>query len=297
MDTNDTARQALMAALAAQLPGIPECDLPRFAASLLVAGEYAAPAVDGDIPAGTLIPGHHCSAQLYPRVERGYTVYVPQQYDAQRPAALMVFQDGARYLGQEANAARILDMLIASGDMPVTIALFAEPGEQGPGLPIYGGTDNRSLEYDAQGDLYARFLLEELLPHATAGYNITNDPGQRAIAGISSGGACAFNAAWERPDQFGKVMSHCGSFVNIRGADACAGRVRREAARPLRVYLQSGEHDLDIVFGNWLLANRTLASALAYQGYDHCLVVGQGGHSLEHGGAVLAEGLRWLWRT
>jgi enterochelin esterase family protein len=136
-----------------------------------------------------------------------------------------------------------------------------------------------------------------LLPQATAGYSLSSDPAQRAIAGISSGGACAFNAAWARPDQFGKVMSHCGSFVGIRGADSCAARVRCEAARPLRVYLQSGEHDLDIVFGNWLLANRTLAGALAYRDYDHCLLVGQGGHSLEHGGAVLADGLRWLWRA
>ncbi|HEX8787748.1 MAG TPA: hypothetical protein VF793_16305, partial [Telluria sp.] len=75
-----------------------------------------------------------------------------------------------------------------------------------------------------------------------------------------------------------------------------AQRVRREDERPLRVFLQTGEHDLDIVFGDWQLANRQLASALAYRGYDHQLVVGEGGHSLKQGGALLADALRWLWR-
>jgi enterochelin esterase-like enzyme len=98
-----------------------------------------------------------------------------------------------------------------------------------------------------------------------------------------------------RADAFSKVASHCGSFVAIRGGDTLAAAVRRAAARPLRVFLQTGEHDLDIVFGSWPLANRQMASALAYQGYAHRLVVGSGGHSLAHGGSVLADTLRWLW--
>jgi enterochelin esterase family protein len=118
----------------------------------------------------------------------------------------------------------------------------------------------------------------------------------RAICGLSSGGICAFNAAWERPDYFSKVVSHCGSFVDIRGGYALAPAVRRSPPKPLRVFLQTGEHDLDIAFGNWPLANRELASALSYHGYDHQLVVGAGGHSLAHGGAIFADTLRWLWR-
>jgi enterochelin esterase-like enzyme len=223
-------------------------------------------------------------------------LYVPQQYRAGGEACLMVFQDGARYLGPEANAARVLDQLIAEGSVPVTIALFVEPGEQGPGLPLYGCVDNRSLEYDAAGPDYVRFLLEELLPVALEGYSVSQDPARRAIAGISSGGHCAFNAAWERPDAFGKVLTHCGSFVDIRGGHAWPGRIRRAPAQPLRIFLQSGAHDLDILFGDWLLANRAMAAALSYRGYDYRLEVGEGGHSLRHGGAILADTLRWLWR-
>ncbi|MGX4641478.1 alpha/beta hydrolase [Massilia sp. SYSU DXS3249] len=278
------------------MPGIPHRDVPRFAASLSADEPYAAPAIDGSVPAGRLTECRHRSTRVYPGVERAYTVYVPTQLKEAEEASLMVFQDGLRYLGPEANAARVLDALIFEGAMPPTIAVFVEPGETGPGLPVYGGLDNRSLEYDAQGGDYVRFLLEELLPEALEGYRVSNDPARRAIAGISSGGHCAFNAAWERPDAFGKVLTHCGSFVAIRGGHEWPARVRRAAMKPLRVFLQSGAHDLDIMYGNWLLANREMASALAYRGYDHQFVTGEGGHSLKHGGAILADTLRWLWR-
>jgi enterochelin esterase-like enzyme len=282
--------------LLAHMPGIPARDIDRFAAALSVDEPYAAPEVAASVAAGRLVARRHRSVQAYPDVARAYTLYVPQQYDGSSDACLMVFQDGSRYLGPEANAARVLDALIADGSMPVTIAVFIEPGETGPGLPVYDGVGNRSVEYDAQGERYVRFLLEELLPEALAGYRVSSDPARRAIAGISSGGHCAFNAAWERPDVFGKVMTHCASFVDIRGGREAIARVRREAVKPLRVFLQSGAHDLDIMYGSWLHANRDMAAALAYRGYDHRLVLGEGGHSLRHGGSILAETLRWLWR-
>lgn len=293
---DDPALSGLMAMLAAQLPGLPARDVEGFARALSIPEPYQAMQVPDSVPAGRLVAARHRGAALYPGVERAYTVYVPAQYDGTLDADLLVFQDGARYLGPEANAARVLDSLIADGAMPVTIAVFAEPGETGPGLPILGGHDNRSVEYDTPDDRYARFLLEELLPQALAAYRVTSNPARRGIAGLSSGGLCAFNAAWQRPGAFNKVLSHCGSFVDIRGGHACADRVRREDGRPLRVYLQTGEHDLNILYGHWQLANRQLAAALAYRGYEHQLVVGQGGHSLRHGGALLADALRWLWQ-
>jgi enterochelin esterase family protein len=291
----DAALESLMGALSAQLPGMPQRDLEPFARALSGPEPYHVAEIPDAVPSGRIVHGRHRGANCYPGVERGYTVYIPSQYDGTADAGLLVFQDGARYLGAEANAARVLDSLIESGGIPPAIAVFVEPGERGPGLPVYGGSDNRSMEYDALGDQYVRFLLEELLPEATAGYRISADPVQRALVGISSGGMCAFNAAWERPDAFGKVLSHCGSFVNIRGGHHCAERVRNEPERAVRVFLQTGEHDLDILFGNWMLANRQLAAALAYRGYAHRLVVGEGGHSLRHGGALLPEALRWLW--
>ncbi len=290
---------AVMERLKSMLPGIPERDLPRFAASLSVDEPYAlgadSSAPEG-APRGTLSQQQCAPGQVYPGVPHDYTLYVAAQVRADRPAALMVFQDGARYLGPEIDVPAVLDRLIAEGAMPPAVAVFVDPGAAGPGLPIYGGTDNRSFEYDSLGDAYVRFLLEELLPQATRGLAISADPVQRAIVGLSSGGACAFNAAWERPDAFGKVVSHCGSFVNIRGAHQLASAVRRGPDRALKVFLQTGEHDLDIVFGHWVQANRDLAAALAYRGIPHQLVIGRGGHSLRHGGAIFPDTLRWLWR-
>ena len=115
------------------------------------------------------------------------------------------------------------------------------------------------------------------------------------MCGISSGGICAFTVAWQRPDHFGAVLSHCGSFVNIRGGHNYPYLVRMTERKPIRVFLQDGENDLNCLLGNWPLANRSLASALAYAGYHFKLVMGEGSRNLP-GGAIFADSLRWLFR-
>jgi enterochelin esterase-like enzyme len=289
----------IVAALRAAMPGLTDHDTPRFVRAITVAEPYE-PGPDAQpkagVPEGGLSAHRHRGVAVYPGVERGYQVYVPAQYDATQPACLLVFQDGAGYLAAGTSARTVLDNLIHARQMPVTIAVFVEPGEHGPGLPIYGGQSNRSVEYDSTDDAYARFLVDELLPAALAGLNVTTDPQGRAICGISSGAQCAFTAAWHRPDVFSKVISHIGSYVDIRGGHEWPTRIRKTAAKALRVYLQDGDNDLDIVYGHWLHANRQMAAALAYAGYDHQLVIGSGGHSLKHGGALLPDALRWLWR-
>jgi enterochelin esterase-like enzyme len=299
MTAADATLKAVAAHLAQALPGIPAHDLPRFARSL-AGPEPCAPAPESQpgpgVPRGTLRSGTCAPGAVYPGVPHDYWVYAAAQLDPVRPAPLMVFQDGARYLGPEIGVPAVLDALTHRGQLPPMVAVFVQPGATGPGLPLYGGSDNRSVEYDSLGDAYARFLLDELLPEATQGLNIGTRAEDRAICGISSGGLCAFNTAWERPEAFGKVISHCGSFVDIRGGHLLAPAVRRAARKPLRVFLQTGRQDLDIVFGRWLTANQQLADALAYRGYDHRLVVGDGGHSLAHGGALFPDTLRWLWR-
>ena len=290
----------LAAQLGLMLPGMPVPDRGRFARAISVSEPYA-PGPDAQprasVPEGSLTAHRHRGEQVWPGVERAWQLYVPAQLDPQRPANLLVFLDGGRYLAAEANARTVLDNLIHAGEIPPTIAAFVEPGETGPGLPIYGGDDNRSLEYDSTDDANARFLVQELLPMALRGRAVTADPKGRAICGLSSGGQAAFAAAWHAPQAFGNVVSHCGSFVNLRGGNAWPDTIRRALPRALRVFLQDGENDLDIVFGHWLHANRQMAAALAYAGYDHQLVVGTGGHSLRHGGALLPETLRWLWRA
>lgn len=281
------------------MPGMPGRDVDRFAASIAAPGPYELGADShprAGVPRGTITAHRLSGGLVYPGVARDYWLYVSARCRPDEPASLMVFQDGARYLGPEANAPVVLDNLVAEGSLPPMVAMFAQPGDPGPGLPIYGGVGNRSVEYDAIDATYARFLVDELIPAAAELQPLAAGPERRALCGISSGGHCAFAAAWHRPETFGKVMSHCGSFVDIRGGHAWPSVVRREEARSLRVYLQTGRLDLDIVFGSWVQANRALVAALAYRGYEHRFVEGEGGHNLTHGGACLPDALRWLWR-
>jgi enterochelin esterase family protein len=248
------------------------------------------------VPCGTVTAGTCPAGDIYPGVEHEYSVYVPAQYEASGGAGLMVCFDGKHFLGPEIDVPAVLDNLIAAGELPPLVAVFVQPGACGPGLPVYGGEGNRSTEYDSVGDACGRFVIDELLPHATGGLAISDDPRMRVLCGLSSGGICAFNIAWERPDVFGKVASHCGSFVDLRGGHTLAPAVRATPKKALRVFLQTGINDLDIRFGSWVLANQALASALSYRGYDHQLVIGEGGHSLAHGGAIFPDTLRWLFR-
>jgi enterochelin esterase-like enzyme len=239
------------------------------------------------------------TSQVFPETTRKYQIYVPAQYDAARPAAVMVFQDGHTYAGEKGDfrAPIVFDNLIHKGEMPVTIGIFINPGHKGE-QPKDGPwkSNNRSFEYDTLSDQYARFLLEEMLPEVGKTYNLTQDRLGRAICGISSGGICAWTVAWERPDAFSKVLSHVGSFTNIRGGHVYPALIRKTPPKPIRAFLQDGSGDLDNQHGNWPLANQEMAAALKFAHYDYEFVYGDGGHNGKQGGAILPDSLRWLWR-
>ncbi|PYJ83714.1 MAG: esterase [Verrucomicrobia bacterium] len=250
-----------------------------------------------DVPRGE-ITKYHWSSKIFPGTERDYWVYVPKQYEAAKPACVMVFQDGGNYANTNGQfrAPIVFDNLIAKKEMPVAIGLFINPGEVPPAEPGQKPRSNRSFEYDSLGDQYARFLLEEILPEVGKKYGLTKDPDGRAICGISSGGICAWTVAWERPDEFRKVLSHVGSFTNIRGGNVYPSLIRKTEKKPIRVFLQDGAKDLDNLHGNWPLANQEMAAALKFMGYDYKFEFGTEGHNGKHGGAILPDSLRWLWR-
>jgi enterochelin esterase-like enzyme/sugar lactone lactonase YvrE len=255
--------------------------------------------VQPGVPQGKITSGVFAESQIFPGTRREYSVYVPAQYSPDKPASLLVFQDGPAYAKPDGafRVPIVLDNLIHQQALPVTIAVFVSPGTIPATKPGAKDRSNRSFEYDSLGDRYARFLVEEFLPVALKGLNVSQDPQQRAIGGISSGGICAFTAAWEKPDQFGKVISHIGSFTNIRGGWAYPGLVRKTKSKPkpLKIYLQDGKDDLNNLFGDWPLANEDLAAALRFAGYNYKFEMTDGGHSGNFGGARLADTFRWLW--
>ena len=253
-----------------------------------------------DVPHGVLTKMEPWQSKIFPDTTRDWWVYVPAQYNSAVPSPVMVFQDGHDYIGPKGNwrVPTVFDNLIARGDLPPVIAIFINPGhDPAKGEPKSAwAVSNRSIEYDTLGDRYARLLVEEILPEVAKSYNLAKDPGQRAICGASSGGICAFTVAWERPDQFRKVLSTIGSFVNLRGGNAYPSLIRKTEAKPIRVFLQDGENDLDNPFGNWPLANKQMHAALKYMKYDVRFELGDGQHNSKHGGAIFPDAVKWLWR-
>lgn len=234
------------------------------------------------------------TSHVYPGTEHRYRVYIPAQYDASKPACVMIFQDGLGF-----NAPTVFDNLIAKKQMPVTVAIGINPGVAPPSganpnnaLPRF----NRSVEYDTPDDTYARFLLDEILPEVEKTVNLSQNPNDRGLCGGSSGGIAAFVAAWERPDQFRRVYSVIGSFTDLAGGDTFPSKIRKCEPKPLRIYLQDNDQDQDIYSGSWPLANQEVAAALKFAGYDTQFAVGKGGHDGRPGSLIFPEVMRWLWR-
>ncbi|HEV1994545.1 MAG TPA: alpha/beta hydrolase-fold protein [Candidatus Acidoferrum sp.] len=289
-------------------------DLPAFGPS-----SYLQPGV----PSGTLSPKIAHTSKIYDGMRSEYWIYVPAQYHQDTPAALMVFQDGGWYIDRNGNnpALNVIDNLIAQKKIPVMICVFVNPGDisDSPGTPTYrfvkAYSDKwqrtlkdsmRSTLYDSVSDRYARFLRDELLAEVAAKYNIRKDAYSRAITGLSSGGICAFNAAWQMPDQFSRVISWIGSFTSIQwredpnaqdGGQDYPEKVLRESKHNIRVWVQDGSEDIESDrYGSWPLANLRLANALKFKDYDFHFSFGKGTHNSAQGAAEFPAEMIWLWR-
>lgn len=261
------------------------------------------------VPKGQIKGPFKLPSQVYPNIEHVYRVYVPASYDPRTPASLMIFTDGQGFLNPELTlrANNVLDNLIWRREIPVMIAVFINPGAA-PGTPEptgmnWGAGSNRGVEYDSLDDKFARVLVDELLPVLYQNYSISKDPDRHGIAGLSSGGIAAFTVAWERPNDFRKVLSMVGSFVNLRGGHAYADLVRKNERKPIRIFMQDGRNDnraiaVDGTYNeirDWFGQNVKLMQALTEKGYDVNYTWGIGKHGL-FGGPLMPEMMRWLWR-
>lgn len=257
-----------------------------------------------DVPQGKLEGPFLFQSKIIENTIRRYWVFVPAQYDPAQPACVLVFQDGARATNPDGvlRVQNVLENLIAKKQIPVTIGIFITPGQRGTEFPDNIGTgnpDNRDREYDVLDDTYARFIIDEMLPEVGKTYNLTHDPAGRTIGGSSSGAICAFTVAWHRPDAFRNVVSMIGSFTDIHGGHVYPVMIRLSPRKPIRVFLQDGVNDLrnpDNLKRDWHVQNQKMVAALVEQEYDFAYVFGDGGHSDDHGGALLPLMLRWVWR-
>src|SRR5712671_6888465 len=236
-----------------------------------------------DVPKGTLTRHVLAPGKFFPGTPHNYQVYVPAQYESSRPTAYMIFLDGSGYAGNGVRVPVVLDNLIARRDVPPMIAIFLDPGVM-PALSDQAQNRyERIFEYDSLTPRFANFLIEELIPEVARTYNLSTDANDHGIAGISTGGVGAFVAAWNRPDQFRRVITWVGSFGNFRGADRLPGLIRRTEPRPIRVFMQTGRQDLVNYAGSWYLQNPLMAAALDFAGNDVKIELGEDGHSNRQG--------------
>jgi enterochelin esterase family protein len=262
------------------------------------------------VPTGKVEGPFTIKSEAYPGTQHTYWVYVPAQYDAAKPACMMVFQDGHAFLNPEGSvrATNVIDNLTFRREIPVMISVYINPGRREdqpePSSKEWGDKNtNRPQEYNALDDKYARVVVDELLPELKKTWNISDNPEHRGIGGASSGAIAAFTVAWEKPDQFHKVLSLIGSFTNIRGGHAYADKVRQTEKKPIRVFFQDGRNDnrgsrrgeYDEKW-DWFKQNVRLVEAMTEKGYDVNYSFGIGKHSQQAGGAMLPEMMRWLWR-
>ena len=247
---------------------------------------------------GLILTGEFNDSKIYPQTRREWKVYVPVQYDGVTPACLLVGLDGILF-----NATTVLDNLIATGQMPVTIGVFVQPG---------GSYDadgqvvryNRSNEFDRTDGTFARFLETEILPMVEGlvtpdgrPVRLSHNPDDRAITGASSSGIASFTVAWERPDLFHRVYSSVGTYVAMRGGNDYPAYIRKCEPKPLRIFLQEGMKDAwNPLFGEWWEQNLLMESALDFAGYEEIAHWDRGGHSIWHGTKMFPDAMRWLWK-
>lgn len=262
------------------------------------------------VPKGEVRGPFTLPSRVYPGTQHTYWVYVPAQYDPKAPTALMVFQDGHAYLDEngEIRATRVMDNLIYRREIPTMLGVFVNPGrtpaQPEPDNKEWGDrTTNRPEEYNRPDDKYARVVTEELLPELEKSYNVSKDPEMRGIGGTSSGAIAAFKVAWERPNEFRKVLSIVGSFTNLRGGDVYPERILAAKKKPLHVVLCDGRNDnRGIRDGkydprmDWFLQNVRLKDALTKKGYDVDYRWGLNTHGGAYGKVVFPDMMRWLWR-
>lgn len=237
-------------------------------------------------------------SRIYPGTIHQFNVSVPTNYDPEAPAALFLCLDG-----MQCNAPDVIDSLSHAGKMPLTIGVYLRPG-----IVLSADNEvlryNRSNEFDATDSRFASFLETEVLPAVESiklpdgrRIRLTSNPSDRMIFGLSSGGIASFNAAWHRPDLFGKIFSSIGTFVPMRGGNDYPAIVRKHEPKPLRIFLQDGYSDTwNPLFGSWYEANKALESSLIFAGYDCKTDWSEGGHDGKRAAEILSDVLTWMWR-
>ncbi len=241
-------------------------------------------------------------SRVYPGTRRDVWVHTPAGADTTAPHHYCVFQDGGLYLDPDGpiRAGIVLDNLHALGLIRPTVGIFVAPGSVWRRRDAVT-TKQRNIEYDPFTPTYGDFLRDEVLPAVAERIPLTRSPSGNVICGGSSGGNCAFTAAWYHQDLFDVAICFVSSFAQIPGGNPVPHALGAlgAPARRLRVFQQIAHRDLnwDKADGNWVAENFRVAAALLEHGHDLRCVLGDGGHDPNHGGVLLPDALMWAAGT
>ena len=282
------------------------------------------------VPKGELSEELFHESDTYRGWKVSYWVYASPGVDPSKPSAVMVWQDGHRFLERERRSRiiTVVENLEHKKRLPPMVLVLIAPG-------FIGTHDNeqsyapraighmRSLLYDTYNDDYNKMVVDEIFPKVDKTYRLRGDGYSRAIGGQSSGGICSLNSAWFRPHAFSRVLSRIGSYASIQwrwgqenpfgeyplgrfgasdpsevldGGNIWPFLVRKRDRRNIRIWLEDGSYDLENAHGSWPLQNIQLANSLKMKEYDFYFSFGNAQHNTTYGDAELPEAMTWLWR-
>jgi len=202
---------------------------------------------------------------------RGVWIYLPPSYDENRAARFPVvymhdgqnlFDPRAAFGGVAWDADGAMDGGAESGAIREAIVV----GVENTAARIDEYTPTRDASYGGgRGDLYLRFLADELKPMIDREFRTLPGRETTAVVGSSLGGLISLYAGVRRPEVFGVVGALSPSTwwdgrLILREVMSLAGR----PTRPVRVYVDSGDAGAS---RDGVDDTRELAAALRAVGY------------------------------
>jgi enterochelin esterase family protein len=225
-----------------------------------------------DVPHGTVRVHAYHSKSLGKR--RGLYVYTPPGYDRDTGGKYPVLYllhgagDNEATWAEFGRAHWILDNLLAQKKARPMLVVMPN-GHAAPARPRAEAEDRR-----ARTAAFERDLLEDVLPFVESHYRVRQEPGGRAVAGLSMGGGQSLSLGLNHPEVFAWVGAFSSAVFEPERTLAKAFDNPEETNDRLRLFwIACGKQDF------LMDRNREFDAALKKHGIRHEFHETEGNHS------------------